>query len=269
MHNLFQLFAKYGAFLVFLGLEFVAFYLIVNYNHTQKEIFVNSSNLLTGKIYQEKNDLIKYLNLDRVNDSLVQENAQLLKEIIYLKGYTTEKIPDSLFQFEVIPATITNQSITNVNNHLTLNQGKDAGIEKGMGVINKRGIIGIVKEVSKNYSHVISILNSQTRISAKIKNLGYIGNIYWDAKDSQILTMAAIPKHATISKGDTILTSGYSTVFPPNIVIGRIEDFLIDQGSSNYSISVKLNNDMSSLHYVYVIKNFNRNEQLSLEKGDE
>ncbi|MFZ1704096.1 MAG: rod shape-determining protein MreC [Saprospiraceae bacterium] len=268
MNNVFQLFIKYGYHLIFIILECTCLYFIVNYNRVQNEIFWNSSNVYIAKIATATNRVNQYLNVRTVNDSLQRENANLIENLIRIE-YINKEIPllDSIFsQYSIIPATICNNTFHLTNNHLTLCKGRREGIEPNMGVISDKGIIGIVRNVSDNYAHVVSILHSQTRVSCAIKSRNTHGNLIWKTFDPQRMTLESIPKHQYISKGDTIITSGYSTIFPRGILIGQIESFEVVPGSNSYEITVKLFKNISSLQYAYVIKNSFSAEQLKLEQ---
>ena len=181
------------------------------------------------------------------NDSLLRENATLIENLITIE-YSSDKIPeyDSLYTgFSIIPAYVCNSSIHLNNNHLTLCKGSREGIRPDLGVIaSHKGIIGIVRNVSDNFSHVISILHSQTRIS---------------------MTLTSIPKHETVMKGDTVITSGYSTIFPKGILVGTIEKIENQAGSNSHYITVKLFNDMAGTNYAYVVSNRFAGERLQLE----
>ena len=135
-----------------------------------------------------------------------------------------------------------------------------------MGVMNKNGLIGIVQNSNTKFSRVLSILNSKSRISARIKNKGYFGNLIWKNLDVERMELEAIPTHASIAIGDTIVTSGYSTMFPQGIQIGTIETFTTKKGASNYSITVKLNNDLSKSQRVFIIDNKSQEIQRRIEE---
>jgi rod shape-determining protein MreC len=268
MNDVFQLFIKYGFHLIFIILEITCFYFVVNYNRTQNEIFWNSSNVYVAKIAASTNKVNQYLKIRNVNDSLLRENANLIENLIRI-DYINKEIPqlDSSFsQYSIIPATICNNTFHLTNNHLTLCKGRREGILPDMGVISDKGVIGIVRNVSDNYAHVVSILNSQIRISCAVKSRNTHGNLVWKSMDPQRMVLESVPKHQFIAKGDTVITSGYSTIFPKGILIGKIESFEVVPGSNSYEIVVKLFKNISSLQYVYVIKNALAEEQLSLEK---
>ena len=147
---------------------------------------------------------------------------------------------------------------------MTLCRGEKDGIRKGMGVISKQGVVGIVKAVSRNYATVQLILNGQSSVSVKIKSKNYHGNLIWDSEDIQKMTLIDVPKHATIEKGDSLVTSGYSISYPPEIYVGIIEDFMIEGGGNNYNIDVKLDYDLARLEYVYVVNFIDADEKATL-----
>jgi len=135
-----------------------------------------------------------------------------------------------------------------------------------MGVISSEGLVGVIRNVSKNYAQVISILNSQSRISARIDRNNYHGNLIWDGRSPIKMTLEAVPKHAVIEKGDSVSTSGFSSIFPEGISIGIVENFRIPSGSSNYIIEIRLNNDIAKLKQIFVINNLDFKEINNLGK---
>lgn len=268
MYNVIQLFVKYGAHILFVILEVVCFTLIINYNKTQKDIFLNSSNVFAAKLSEQRNKITQYTSLKEQNDSLMRENAALIESIIVTE-YLSDKIPASdslLSQYNIIPTNVTSATIHNRNNHLTLNKGYREGIRSDMGVIaSHKGIIGIVRNVSENFAHVISLLHSQTKISCSIKNRTGHGSLVWKNMDPQRMTLEMIPKYETIAIGDTVITSGLSTMFPKGVLVGKIETYNVIPGSNSYNITVKLFNDLSNIKYAYVIQNRFAPEQTKLE----
>lgn len=269
MYNVIQLLSKFGAHILFIVLEIVCFLLIVNYNKTQKEIFLNSSNVYAAKLAKQAAKVSNYNNLQNQNDSLMHENATLIENLILI-DYSADNIPksDSIYnQYSLIPSTICNSTVNLRNNHVTLCKGSREGIRPDMGVISSsKGIIGIVRNVSDNFAHVMTILHSQTRISCAIKSRKGHGSLVWKSLDPLRMTLEAVPKHESVAIGDTVITSGYSTMFPRGILVGRIETFKINPGSNNYEITVKLFNDLTNIRYAYVVQNRFGAEQLTLEK---
>lgn len=272
MRNLLLLFIKYGGFVTFLVFELICFYLIVNYNQTQKDIFLNSSNLLAGGINEKALGIKKFSSLQETNDSLRLENSQLLEKIINLPGVELtpaslpKRIDSSGNQYRLIPSDICNKTLHLSNNYFTLCKGKKEGFKKDMGVISLKGVVGKVSAVSDHYAKVTTVLNSQSSISAMIKSKSFFGSLVWKNESLNSFSLEGIPKYANIEVGDTIITSGYSTIFPKGIIIGTISSFKTTEAYS-YSIKVKTKTDLASLHTVYVIENLKREEQSLLEES--
>ena len=262
MQNLIFLIFRYSALIVFLTLQFVSFYLIISYNQSQKEIWANSSSLFAGKIHSQVQQFENFFSQKELNDSLLTENAKLLQTIINYRVFSEENSfqgyelgSDTTAQsYSLIPARVCSKTINLRNNFITLCAGKDEGIDIGMGVVSKDGVVGIVKNVSDHFSTVMLILNSQSRISAMIKNKGHHGNLLWSSSDIRQMKLTNVPKHVSLSVGDTVVTSGYSISFPPHIQIGEVSDFKILGGNNNFDIDVTLNYDLSQTRSVYVIK---------------
>jgi rod shape-determining protein MreC len=206
--------------------------------------------------------------LQEINDSLQNENARLLEDV-FLKApieYENAQIMggDTLLRFEVIPGEIINKTVSNRNNSLTINKGERQGVEKGMGVISSDGIVGIVRNTSRNFSHIISLLNTQMQVSAKLKRNKILGELKWRGMDPTRVSLEAVPKHADILPGDTVVTSGYSTIFPEDFMIGKVESYTLERNGF-YNVVVKLSNDFYSLDKIYIVKNLYKSELDSLQ----
>ncbi len=253
-------------------MESISFYLIVTYNKSQKEIWAHSSNLFTGAINERVQGVYSFFDLQSSNDSLLIENARLHETIINYRIQSTDnsfqrfELQDSVLDYQLIPSRICSKTLHLRNNFITLCKGTDDGIYPGMGVISNNGVIGIVKTASSGYATVIMIHNSQSNIGAKVKSKNYSGNLIWNFDDTQILSLTNIPKHAELSVGDTIVTSGYSISFPAEVPIGKIMDFKIEGGSNNYIINVRLDYDLSKTEFVYVVDFEDKKEKAALIK---
>ena len=270
MKNILLIFVKYGTHLLFVAFQIICFTLIINNNKEHREIYSNTKSIFFSNFNNKVDQLSDYLKLDAQNDSLVRENAKLMDIIINQRTTTDiDTLSDTLLlqQYSFIPAEICNKTIHLRNNYFTLCVGSLDGVESMMGVISVEGIVGIVTKVSEHYSQVIPLLHSQSRISASVRGLDFFGNLVWTDSDPRVMTLEAIPKHAPVSIGDTIVTSGYSSIFPKDLPIGTITNFEVAKGSSNYLIDVNLFNDLNSLSYVYVVKNKLKEEQIELERS--
>lgn len=268
MQNLILLFSKYSSVFLFLIFEVICLYLIVQFNQRQRSIFINSSSFVSASVLNKYDNVSSYFQLQEINDSLQNENARLLKSIFKKPADSIESAQtigdDTLLRFEVIPGEIINKTVNNRNNSLTINKGERQGVEKGMGVISSDGIVGIVRNTSRNFSHVISLLNTQIQISAKLKRNKILGELKWRGLDPTKVSLEAVPKHADILAGDTVVTSGYSTIFPEDFMIGVVESYTLERNGF-YNVTVKLNNDFYSLNKVYIVKNLYKSELDSLQ----
>jgi rod shape-determining protein MreC len=251
-------------------------YMTVQYNKKQQATFLFSANTFNGAIYQRFDKLMKYSELSTVNDSLLAENASLYARLGNAK-FNEMLIVDSVLvkdslskvkqRYTYIGAAVINNSITSANNFLTLNRGRKHGIYPGMGVMTRKGVVGIVKNVSENFSQVMSVLHQQSKISASMKKSDYFGSLVWrKAHDSQTLTLENLPKHADIAVGDTIQTSGFSFIFPEGIPIGTVINSRVEPGKNNYSADIFLFENLAKLRYVYIVNNLFRVEQEKIEK---
>ncbi|MEB2776194.1 rod shape-determining protein MreC [Algoriphagus sp. D3-2-R+10] len=270
MLRILQFLYSLRSFLLFVLLEVVAIGLIVSNNSPQGAAFFNSSNALTGSVLKTRSDVVDFFSLAEDNEALLSQNAGLLEQL-----KTMNAIPDSMTieldsamenQFNFRGARIISNSLRFSENHITLNKGSKNGVKPGMGVFNEQGVIGRVKAVSKNYSVAFSLLNTQLTISSKIKTNDSFGSIKWDGKDSKKTKLLYVPRHVTASPGDTVVTTGYSAVFPEGIIVGIIES--VDQGEDpNYlDIVLNLSVDFSKAHYVYLVENTQLEELDSLNK---
>jgi rod shape-determining protein MreC len=258
------------AFLLFVLLEAVAIWLIVTYNSPQGAAFFNSSNQVAGRFLTLQDSFMEYFYLSSANDALAEKNAQLIKELQYYKrpADSVHLILDStlLNSFDFRSAKIINNSIHLNQNHLTLNRGRKHGVKEGMGVFNEDGIVGRVKGVSTNFASVISLLHTEILVSSKIKRTDVFGSTRWDGKDPQKAKLIYVPRHVQIQAGDTIVTSGYNSVFPEGINIGVVEEVGTGEETNYLDITIKLTADFSKLTYVYLVENTMEAELDSLQE---
>lgn len=272
MKGLLFLLIKYGGIVLFVLFECIAFYLVINHNAEQRSIYTNTTNVFSGYLNEKVTAFEDFSDLKKANDSLQLENAKLIEKIINLPGVqlTSINIPFqksfNTHQYRLIPTRICGKNIRLRNNYFTLCKGSKDGLYEDMGVISETGIVGRISEVSDHYALVITMLNIQSGISALINGSTFAGTLIWDVDDTRVMTLTGIPKHAQLSVGDTIITSGYSTVFPPGIMIGKVEKYELPPGDNNYNITISLSNDILNEEIIYAIDNKTKEEQLLLEQ---
>ncbi len=271
MQQIFSFIIKNSNKLLFLLLLGISLGLTIQSHSFHKSKIITSANFLSGGVYERVNSFEEYLTLKEKNEELAVENANL-RSLLFKKqdSVLLPKLMDSLkgvFPKDIEVTKVTHNSFNVHENYLTLNAGSIKGIKPDMGVINSLGIIGVIDNVSPNYSTVLSILNTKSRINAKIKKSNHFGTLKWDGKSTGFVQLIDVPRLASVRKGDTIVTGGQSVIFPENIGIGTIDKiFIPDEKIHYYTIQVKLFNDMTNLGHVYIIKSGNSEEIKNLEK---
>ncbi len=272
MQQIFNFIFKNSYRMLFLLLMVISLLLTIQSHSYHKSKVISSANFFTGGVYQMTNNVEGYFNLKVQNEELAKENARLKSLLFNIKD--TTKVPDldaikAGKKIDIIISKVIKNSYSNQVNFLTLNTGSNQGVKPEMGVINSLGIVGVVENTSANYCTVLSILNTESPINAKIKKSNHIGSLTWNGKNTGFVQLTDVPRLATVKKGDTIVTGAQSTIFPENIGIGTIEKIYTDNQTNFYTIDVKLFNDMTSLGHVYIIKNKDRDEIINLEKKSE
>lgn len=271
MQRLFLFLYHYRAFLIFLFLEILCLWLIVENNSYQGARFLNSSNRLVGGVMQTSGSISDFFSLGDVNESLASENARLRQQLSQIEqsllrlDQSRLRDLDFLNQYDFISAEVINNSTARATNYITINRGSLHGIEPEMAVIDDYGVVGKVKAVSKRFAVITSILHLDVRISSKLKRTGDLCTTHWDGRNSDLSKLEFLPRHVSPLVGDTVVTSGYNAVFPSDIPIGVISEVNLDENSLWYDITLDLSADMNALSYVYLIQNTLKMEQDSLE----
>ncbi|MDP4183989.1 MAG: rod shape-determining protein MreC [Bacteroidota bacterium] len=274
MRNLIRFFIRHHVIFLFLILEVFSISLIFRYNNYQRVEFLNSSNVVSAKVYSIYSSISDYFSLKQVNQELAEENArlrtQLEDRIVTGRLINFHDDPDSLKpDYYYVPAKIIRNSINDQFNYITLNRGSRHGVRPEMGVCTADGVVGVIAHVSENYSTAISLLNSKLKINVKLKKTGAFGSLEWDNGDYRETVLNEIPFHIKISQGDTVVTSGYSSMFPEGIPIGKVIKVGLNKGSSFYAIKVALFADFKRLNYVDIIDFTRKDERDKLEQLEE
>lgn len=270
MRRLFQFIYQYRAFFIFLLLEVISAWLVVNHNDYISASYFNSSSSFAGNVYENKQAVQDYFQLAKVNKNLVEENERLRNRIA---GDSIEinldsaEIPFELNgQYEFITGKVVNNSVHRFRNYFTLNKGSEDGIEEGMGVINPKGVVGKIKSVSSNFSTAYSALHSSLLISVLIDETETLCTANWSGEDPTEISLEYVPRHIQVKEGMQVISSGYDAIFPQGVKLGTVKSVEIDEEATFYDIEVALSADFFSLDYVYVIGNKLKQEKDSLEQ---
>lgn len=269
MRALADFFLRHGAWFVFLLLAGGSLFMLLRGNPYRQAVFMTSAGRVTSGVYTAANTVTGYFYLRSINDDLQQRLADLELENINLRRRlqrADERMLDTiapdpaLEPYEFITARVINNSIIRPNNFITLDRGELDGIRPEMGVIDQNGIVGIVNVVGPHTSRIISMLNSDLRLSCKVKGSDAFGSLVWDGRSPRQAVLEELPRHVDFSPGDTIITSGYSVVFPEGIPVGTVVEQLRDADDNFYSLRIDLLTDFAQLSTVRVIRNFLKDE---------
>jgi rod shape-determining protein MreC len=268
MQQLLNFFFKNRTFLLFLLLFSFSMGLTITSHDYHKTRFLNSSAFMSGSIHAFFSKIGNYFNLKEENILLLEENNRL-KALNLNRSTKSTAVSNNAENYQLTPASVIKNSYTFPQNYLTLNKGERDLIKEDMGVITSKGLVGIIDQTSSKYARVISILNKKSKINAKLEKSNHFGTLEWNGENYRSVQLHDIQDLVKIAKGDTVVTSGYSSVFPENIPIGRIESFQLNDTKDLYIINVTLFNDMTNLRHVHIIKNLDFEELKTLEEKNE
>lgn len=278
MRNIFLFIRRYFNFLLFLVLQIIALTFLFRFNKFYDAAYMSVAGELTGNINERYNNVQSYFKLKLTNEALAKENVYLrnLLKDNYQAPDTSRRIAvdsirvDSLLKFRkyrYYEARVVGSFVSTEANYITIHRGEAQGIKKDMGVIGPGGIVGRVVQASENYAVVMSLLNLNFKVKAKLKKSGDNGTIEWDGISPQYVLMKDIPKSAEIKNGDTVLTSELSSIYPPNIMVGTIAGSIKDNSSNFYIIKLRTSTNFLNVQYVTVIDDIQKAEQELLEKS--
>ncbi len=275
MKNLLEFLQRHFHWILFVVLEVLSIMLVLRHNSYQSSVWFSSANALTGRIYEWSSAVETFFSLTKVNEELVRRNfyqERQLSQLRRLYGEATEKATpseqealDRLEQYDIIPAKVVTSELHLNNNLLTIDKGSDDGVEAGMGVACGQGVVGVVHMTSSHYSIVIPVLNvKSSRISCAIRNRGYFGVLRWDGKDAGVAYVEDIPRHARFKRGEWVETNGYSSIFPPGVLVGQIREVYNSRDGLSYRLKVRLSTDFGRLRDVLVISDKTISERVRL-----
>ena len=273
MYQLVQFISRQRAFILFAFLEVLSLWFFYSYNNYPNAIFFNTSNYYAAKALGTSNSIREYSNLRDVNTELASENSRLNATIAKLQAQQLDKSivnykADSnvASRFKFVVAKVSGLSTTQFNNYITIDKGSADGLAPGMGVMSSTGVVGKIKSCSEHFSVVISILHSEYSVSAKLKSNNEIGSVKWNGINPDIVEMTEVSRYKTVKIKDTIVTSDFNYVFPPNITIGYVKKVGVKPDQTFHQIDVQLATNFHTLAYVYVINNKLLGEQKALEE---
>ena len=279
MRDLLDFLFKYSNWLLFVIYVVASCVLLFRNNPYQHHIFLTSANTVSATVYGTAENVTSYFHLRDINDDLQAQNARLEAELLELQKklgrYELEASFDSIMndtiklQYDFILADVISNSITRGHNYITIEKGRRDGIKPEMGVVDQNGVVGVVNVVGEHASRIISLLNPKMRLSCKIKGSEYFGSLVWDGKNPEEAVLEEMPRHEKFKKGDTIVTSGYSALFPPGIPVGTIVSHAKEHDDNFYALRIKLFTDFNRLSTVRVITNDMNEELKEIREGEE
>lgn len=278
MKEFFEFFRRYLKWLILLVYVTLSCMLLFGSDPYRHHLWLTSASTVSGALYRVGHNITSFFSLREVNEDLNHRNAVLEAEVVNLReqinlmklaGFTdTMPRPDSVAHFEFIVADVINNSVHHAHNYLTVDKGTNDGVRPEMGVIDHSGVVGTVSAVGPHYARVISLLNPNFRLSCKIKSSENFGSLVWDGIDPSEALLEELPRHTVFEPGDTVVTSGYSAVFPAGLPVGTIMPDKRDHKENFFTLRVKLFADFSRLSNVQIVKNNHRDELVSVEANN-
>lgn len=281
MRNLIEFIKKYNHWFVFVLLEVVSFVLLFKFNSYQGSVWFSSANAVAGKVYELDAAVKNYFSLTKINQQLNVRNLYLEQTVRKLSEQVDELTgqKDSswlartqeqvLKECKLIPAKVLTNSLDKRDNFITIDKGRADGVRKDMGVACGNGVVGVVYMVSEHYAVVIPLLNSKSNLSVTIRERGYYGYLHWTGGRADLAYVDDIPRHAHFRLGDLVETSGYSSIFPPGIIVGQILHVYNSADGLSYRVQVRLTTDFGNLRDVCVIDNTAMEERINLLRNAE
>lgn len=275
MHTLLNFFIKHNHWFLFLLLEGIGVMLIVQFNNYQNAKMFTSANSVAGNLFAAITDVSSYFALKSENARLLEYNKELNEQVTALQAHLTQQedsatvaaLPHKANGFFYNCATVVNNSLNAVNNYITIDKGTADGVEAEMGVFCNEGVVGIIYTASEHYSVVIPLLNSKSSISCRVKGSDSFCTLQWDGSDTRYSYLVDLPRYTKFEVGDTVVTSGFSSIFPADIPVGRIEKTEDSDDGMFAQARVELFTDFATLRKVYTVGNEGRKEQWELENS--
>ena len=275
MKNLLEFLGRHYHWLLFVVLEAVSFVLLFQYNSYQSSVWFSSANAITGRVNEWRSFVESFFTLRETNKALMLRNFYLERQVNQLRRLYYERTDtiseqerrhlEFLSQYQPIAAKVIANETDRTDNLITIDRGEVDGVQVGMGVACGNGIVGVVYLTSAHHAVVISVLNSHSsRISCAIRGHGYFGVLRWYGEDAGYAYVEDIPRHARFKRGDWVETNGYSSIFPPGVLVGRIVEVYNSRDGLSYKLKVRLSTDFGTLRDVVVISDRSFAERMRL-----
>lgn len=275
MKNLLDFLGRHYHWLLFVVLEAVSFVLLFQYNSYQSSVWFSSANAITGRVNEWRSFVESFFTLRETNKALMLRNFYLERQVNQLRRLYYERTDtiseqerrhlEFLSQYQPIAAQVIANETDRTDNLITIDRGEVDGVQVGMGVACGNGIVGVVYLTSAHHAVVISVLNSHSsRISCAIRGHGYFGVLRWYGEDAGYAYVEDIPRHARFKRGDWVETNGYSSIFPPGVLVGRIVEVYNSRDGLSYKLKVRLSTDFGTLRDVVVISDRSFAERMRL-----
>lgn len=260
------------SFLVFLFLFLLSFMLIIRANSYQRSKYINSANFISGSLFDMQSKVASYFSLSFQNELLTQENMQLRAQLLHLKSVKLNDwlrehslVEFSGSQYKVRRAEVVRNNYHFSKNYILIGKGEQDSLRTDMGVVSSQGIVGIVDKTTKGYALVQSVLNKSSQISVALKRTGHFGTLSWNTLAPDLVQLTDISSTVEVHRGDTIVTTGYSSIFPKGILVGAVENIAKNERNNSLLIDVKLFTDMTNIQYLYIIENTQQSSIGALE----
>lgn len=265
MRTLLNFLVRHRAWFLFIFYVVISLGLLFNNNPYQRHVYLTSASHITGSVYRLSNSITGYFNLRAINDDLQRQNAELTSELLALREQVDKMgiqlygdsipLPEPVRKYDFILAKVINNSISRPHNYITIDKGRLDGVQPEMGVIDQNGVIGVVEIVNDRFARIISLLNPDFRLSCKVKGNDIIGSLVWDGKDPQTALVEELPKHTVFAPGDTIVTSGFSAMFPPDIPVATVIERAMTNDDNFYTLRVRLLTEFAQLSTARIVVN--------------
>lgn len=271
MRNLIRFLKRFQIFLVFIGLQIVAFSIYFSFSSFPRSQYLTSASKVSGELYTLKHSLTKHFNLSQSMDVIQKKNIQLMEKLpenFIQIDKTVVKIDDTLYhqKYTYIPGSIVNSTVNKANNYFTINVGETHGVKQGMGVISDNGIVGTIHSTSSHFSVVKSVLTQNINVDVMIESLGLFGLLKWDPKKGELRgKLSGISNDLKIDKWSKVVTRGGAGIFPKGLMVGKVEKLEEVEGEAFWDVTILFSEDYRKLQRIYVVKNLLLEEQKLLE----